>query len=70
MRRASKGLDVLSCEDVVEHLHQDREVLAFIVRREDDRVFVLRCFRGRFAFGHDGRCEGEVTTFSRNKIYS
>lgn len=34
-------LGALFAKDLVEHLHQDREILALIVGWEDDRVFVL-----------------------------
>lgn len=37
-----RGSRALFREDVVQHLHEDGEVLALIVGREDDRVFVLR----------------------------
>lgn len=39
---ALRMLNLLLCEDIVEHLHQHREILSLIICRKDDRIFVLR----------------------------
>lgn len=43
----------LSSKHIIEHLHQNREILSLVVCREDNGVFVLGCC----SFGHlDGLC--------------
>lgn len=51
-----KTVNLLAGEDIVQHLHEHRQVLALIVGWEDDRVLVT----GRLAFGHG--CDSEGVT--------